>query len=401
MRRLPPTLPEFLAVYAFLYAAFGVQSPFLPALLREQGLHAEEIGVVFAASTAIRVLAGPAIGHVADRLHRHTSILCGCALAAAVAGLGYLIIQGFGSLLVVGLLHAGMLAPIAPLSDALATTAAHESETDGRRRFDYGWLRASGSAAFIVGTTMSGWVAGKAGLGATIWLSALLVIGGIAALPLPNLSGGYAKLSGGYAAYSGTRPPIVRDWALLFHLAVYRRVLIIAALVEGSHALNDAFSVIRWRSAGIDLPIVGLLWSESVLSEVVVFLLIGPWIVRLLGPGAACALAAGAGVVRWTVVAFTTDPDFLTLVQPLHGLTFALLHLACMRLIVQVVPVRLAATAQSIYGTMCIGLATALLTLASGLLYERVGGYAFLVMAGFCLLALPLCAGLRLSKVEA
>ena len=87
--------------------------------------------------------------------------------------------------------------------------------------------------------------------------------------------------------------------------------------------------------------------------------------------------------------------------QPLHGLTFALLHLACMRLIVQVVPVRLAATAQSIYGTMCIGLATALLTLASGLLYERVGGYAFLVMAGFCLLALPLCAGLRLSKVEA
>ncbi len=67
----------------------------------------------------------------------------------------------------------------------------------------------------------------------------------------------------------------------------------------------------------------------------------------------------------------------------------------------RVVPVRLAATAQSIYGTMCIGLATALLTLASGLLYERVGGYAFLVMAGFCLLALPLCAGLRLSKVEA
>ena len=75
--------------------------------------------------------------------------------------------------------------------------------------------------------------------------------------------------------------------------------------------------------------------------------------------------------------------------QPLHGLTFALLHLACMRLIVQVVPVRLAATAQSIYGTMCIGLATALLTLASGLLYERMGGHAFLVMAALCLLALP------------
>ena len=342
-----------MAVYAFLYAAFGVQSPFLPALLREQGLHAEEIGIVLAASTAIRVLAGPAIGHAADRLHRHTSILCGCAIAAAVAGLGYLMMQGLGSLLVVGLLHAAMLAPVVPLSDALATTAAHESESDGKQRFEYGWLRASGSAAFIVGTTVSGWVAGKAGLGVTIWFSgALLVIGGTAALLLPKLPGGHAN---------GARPPIAGDWALLFRLAVFRRVLIIAALVEGSHALHDAFSVIRWRSAGIDLPIVGLLWSESVLSEVVVFLLIGPRLVRLIGPGGACALAAGAGVIRWTVVAFTTDPVLLGLVQPLHGLTFALLHLACMRLIVQVVPVRLAATAQSIYGTLCVGL---VLTLA-------------------------------------
>ena len=395
MRRMPPALPEFMAVYSLLYAAFGVQSPFLPALLREQGLHAEEIGVVLGASTAIRVLAGPAIGHAADRLHRHSSILCGCALVATVAGIGYLMMHGLESLLVVGLLHAAMLAPIVPLSDALATTAAHRSGSDGGRRFDYGWLRASGSAAFIVGTTASGWAAGKAGLPSIIWISgALLVIGGIAALVLP-------KLPVGDVAHNGVRPPIVRDWALLLRLVVYRRVLIIAALVEGSHALHDAFSVIRWQAAGIDLSIVGLLWSESVLSEVAVFLVIGPWLVHRFGPGGACALAAGAGVVRWTIVAFTTSPVLLGLVQPLHGLTFALLHLACMRLIVQVVPIRLAATAQSIYGTLCVGLATALLTLASGLLYERMGGSAFLVMAALCLLALPLCAGLRLSRVEA
>jgi PPP family 3-phenylpropionic acid transporter len=377
---MPPTLLEFMAVYGLLYAAFGVQSPFLPALLQEQGLHSDEIGIVLSASTAMRVLAGPAIGHAADRLRRHTSILCGCSFVAAIAGLGYLMMQGLGSLLLVGLLHAAILAPIVPISDALATTAAHASESDGGRRFDYGWLRASGSAAFIVGTMLSGWVAANAGLASIIWISGtLLVIGGIAALLLP-------KLPGGDATTQGARSRLVRDWALLLRLAIYRRVLI---------------SVIRWRTAGMDLPIVGLLWSESVLSEVVVFLLIGPRLVRLFGPGGACALAAGAGVIRWTVVALTTSPALLGLVQPLHGLTFALLHLACMRLIVQVVPVRLAATAQSIYGTLCVGLATALLTLVSGLLYERMGGRAFFVMAALCLLALPLCHGLRLSRVPA
>ena len=69
-------------------------------------------------------------------------------------------------------------------------------------------------------------------------------------------------------------------------------------------------------------------------------------------------------------------------------------------MIVQGVPFRLAATAQAIYGTLCIGLATALLTLASGLLYGRMGGPAFLVMAALCLLALPLCVRLHLSSAN-
>ena len=129
MRHRPPPLPTFLAVYGLLYAAFGVQSPFLPALLSEQGLRAEEIGIVLAASTAIRVLAGPAVGHVADRLRRHTLTLCACSLVAAVAGLGYVMIQGFAGLLLVALVQAAMLAPIVPLSDALATTAARMSES--------------------------------------------------------------------------------------------------------------------------------------------------------------------------------------------------------------------------------------------------------------------------------
>jgi hypothetical protein len=37
-----------------------------------------------------------------------------------------------------------MLGPIAPISDALAATAAQASGQGTERRFDYGWLRASG-----------------------------------------------------------------------------------------------------------------------------------------------------------------------------------------------------------------------------------------------------------------
>jgi len=176
----------------------------------------------------------------------------------------------------------------------------------------------------------------------------------------------------------------------LARLPVFRNLVLVAALVLGSHAMHDAFAMIRWRAAGVSSGVASVLWSEAVLAEVVVFFLIGPALVRRLTPPGALALAAVAGIVRWVVMALSADVSVLALVQPLHGITFALLHLACMRLIAEYVPVALAGTAQAVYGTVGIGGATALLTFASGALYGRVGAEGFWAMALLCALALPL-----------
>ena len=91
------------------------------------------------------------------------------------------------------------------------------------------------------------------------------------------------------------------------------------ALVLGSHAMYDSFAVIRWSEAGISPATIGLLWSESVTAEVLVFLLIGTTFLRVLKPTGALACAASCGVLRWGVMAQTTDVTALALIQPLHG----------------------------------------------------------------------------------
>jgi PPP family 3-phenylpropionic acid transporter len=58
------------------------------------------------------------------------------------------------------------------------------------------------------------------------------------------------------------------------------------------------------------------------------------------------------------------------------------------------VPLRLAATAQAVYGTLAIGASTALLTFASGWLYAWLASASFWVMALLCIIANPLTAGL-------
>src|ERR1700727_1654596 len=80
---------RFLLLYVAMFAAFGVASPFLPALLHERGLGPSEIGAVLAAGTAVRLITGPAISRLADRLGKHRQILTVFLSTAAVIAFGY------------------------------------------------------------------------------------------------------------------------------------------------------------------------------------------------------------------------------------------------------------------------------------------------------------------------
>ena len=177
-------------------------------------------------------------------------------------------------------------------------------------------------------------------------------------------------------------------------------LMVLAALVMSSHALHDGFEVLRWADGGIGPGAAGLLWSEGVLAEVVVFVVVGPTLLRWLGPAGAAALAASAGIVRWSVTAVTAWLPAMALVEPLHGLTFALLHLACMQMLSVVVPPALAATAQGIYGGVAVGTMTAIMTLVSGPLYGALGPRAFWVMALLCAAALPIAFAMRRISVK-
>ena len=388
---------KFLALYAAMFTAFGALSPFLPALLGKRGLGPEVLGVVLAAATAARLVAGPAAGRVADRFAAPRIVLSVCAVCAALAGLAFLPAQGLSALLLVSLLQACALAPVVPVADALSLASAAPTLWSAARlrSFDYGWVRGAGSAAFIVGVVLGGRVVARAGFGAVIVLNAaLLAAASLLALWVPSRIAGRPGPDAPRASAGGG------GIGALLRMPAFRRLLLVAALVQGSHAMHDAFAVIRWQAAAIDPSVIGLLWSEGVAGEIVVFFVVGPPMLNRLGPARSAMLAAAAGVLRWAAMGRATTVALIASVEPLHGFTFALLHLACMHLIRESVPARLAATAQTVYATLGIGLATAVLTLCSGLLYARLGAGGFWAMSGLCAVALPFARTLRPEPSE-
>ena len=373
-------LPKFVALYAAIYGAYGVASPVLPAFVSERGLSPEEIGLALAAGTCVRLVSAPLAGRIADLVQSLRVMLVVSIGVAALVTLGYLPARGFWMVVAVMMLHAWALAPMTVLADALAI---------GTRGFEYGRVRGTGSAAFILGTLVAGQAIGAFGLVVIVALQALLL--STAAFAVTRVP----EIEHRPRPKTESRAGAGASLRALFRIARCRNLVLLAALVLGSHAMHDAFAVIRWSAAGIGPEVSSLLWSEAVAAEVLVFWFIGPALVRRLTPAGAMALAAGAGVVRWAVMAQTADVAAVALVQPLHGLTFALFHLACMRVLALTVPPGFEGTAQALYATVGVGAASALLTLASGWLYGSLGPQAFWFMAALCAAALPLTLNLR------
>jgi MFS transporter, PPP family, 3-phenylpropionic acid transporter len=387
-------LPRYLLLYVALYAGWGVLSPFLSAVLHARGATAEEIGLMLAAGVVVRLVATPAAGALADRLGAPRGVLAALLLASAALGLGYgLAPAGLAALLLVGLAHHAATGPLGPLPDALAVRAA------ARGGIDYGVVRGAGAAAFIAGTLLAGGaVAAASSPVVVLWLNAgLFALAAGAALLLPPPPAAHRR-GGGAAGRAGATGPPLAGMGSLLAIPAFRRLLLVAGLVSGSHAFYAGFATLRWQAAGLAPETVGLLWAVAVAAEVVVFFLLGRLLLARLGPGGLSALAAAAGALRWAVMAVTAWPPAMFLVQPLHGLTFAALHLAAMAVLARAVPGRLAATAQSVYTSLGTGLAGAALTLASGPLYARLGAGGFWAMALLCAAAVPAALALRADE---
>ncbi len=366
-------------LYATQFFAFGVILPFLPAVLAARGLDAAEVASVLAAGSAVRLLAGPLGGRVADALGAPRTVLALAAAGAALAGLGYLLAAGFLLLLLVHAAVSAGMACIMPLSDAMAVAAAR------RERFDYGQVRASGSMAFIAAALLAGQVVAQFGAAAAV----PMILGGLAATGITALllRGGTERPVGGPQGWAAFVAPLA--------IPAFRRLLLVSALIQGSHAFTYAFGTLHWQASGLDAGLIGALWATGVVAEIALFLW-GRGLVARTGALGLSLVAAGAGVLRWAGTAITTEPLLLFPLQVLHAATFGAQHLAAMAVLAKVVPPAQAGTAQALHASLGTGLATGLLTLASGPLYANYGGGGFWAMAALCAAAMP--ASLALGR---
>jgi PPP family 3-phenylpropionic acid transporter len=181
------------------------------------------------------------------------------------------------------------------------------------------------------------------------------------------------------------RAPLLR----LAGMPVFLLFMATVSCLQASHAMLYGFATLHWRAAGISDGMIGFLWAEGVLAEIVLFFA-GALLLRWVGVGGLLLLGAAAGMLRWTAYAFSDALWLLLALQVLHAFTFGATHLGAMHFITRAVPTAWSASAQSLYTAVSGGLAMGLATALAGPLYAAAGGRAFLLSSVLATLGLVL-----------
>ncbi len=365
------------AYYSALFMAVGIHLPFWPLWLKDHGLTPAQIGLILAATYLVKSVVNPLIGHVVDRRGDRRRPMLLLAMGATVAWMGFAVADGFWPILVLTVVALGLWSGIMPVGEALALM------TTQRHGIDYGRVRLWGSATFIITATLCGQLLVGHSTDLLVWLiTASLAVTAAACAALPD-----ARVAVPDGAKAPPLKPLVTSAPFLLFLAA-------GSLNSAAHTVYYAFSTIHWKAAGISDATIGLLWSEGVIAEIVLFAVSG-LAVRRFGPAGLLLLAGLGGLLRWTVLGLTTDVPMLAAAQVLHAATFGCAHLGAMHFIQRAVPAGLSARAQGLYAAVAMGVAPGLMSPLTGRLYEALGGHAFLVMAGFSALMALAAARLR------
>lgn len=364
---------RWLALSYFTYFfSYGIFLPFWGVWLKGEGIAPETIGMLLGAGLVARFLGSLLIApRVKDPSHLVSALRLLALLTLAFA-VGFCFGNGWGWLMLVIAGFNLFFSPLVPLTDALAGTWQKQI------RMDYGRVRLWGSLAFVIGSALTGQLVAVWGHNAILYS----LIFSVLAMLLGMLLKPSVMPQGEARTHSGAERSL---WALLKEGPVWRFLLCVT-LLQGAHAGYYSFGSIYWQEAGYSASTIGYLWSLGVVAEVIIFassnVLFRRWNARNL-----LLLSACCGVLRWSLMAYSTELGWLLLIQILHCGTFTVCHLAAMRFIAarqgQEV-IRL----QAVYSALAMGGGIAVMTVIAGFLFEYWQGGVFWVMAAVAVPAL-------------
>jgi PPP family 3-phenylpropionic acid transporter len=325
--------------YIMLYAAVGAYSPFLQQYYQSLGIPLAEIGLLLAFTSAMALAAAPVWGAIHDHVPGSRLLIPFAATIGTTGAVGLAFAGPTPLLVVAAATWAVGMAGMSPMMDVRVLSMV------GANRTRYGWIRACGSASFMVWAPIVGFLVDRGGAAALfLVMIPALVLAGVSSIALPPRP-------------DSVRAPSIRKapGTVLRHRPI---ALFLIGSTVGWVALSaqNSFFSIYLRSLGAPSSMVGWTWAIAALMEVPAMFLF-PWLARRFGVERLIVAGAAIVVLRLIANVTFTDPTMLLACALVQGAGFAMMLIGAVTFVSIQAPKGTAATAQGLFSAMTGSLA--------------------------------------------
>jgi len=374
-----PVVGPLRALYLVVGVLVGVLLPFVPVILSQRGFTAPQIGLVMALTAAGYVVGMPAWGHIGDVVLGRRRALQAASLGSVAAALA------FGAPLALPLVAAAIVAYYVVQSGAGMLTDAIAMNALAARPDGYGRLRLLESASFAVAALAAGVVYDVVGYGLAYALAAVAAVlvaitcawvgdaprARLAdyrveaqgeperAIPSSRWAGRWREATGSIGVAIGVAPRLLGVLAavVLVHMGVLASFTFLPLrLVE----LGGAPSVIALSATVSALFEIPAMFAGARLASRI----------GLRGLFASGCLLYAIAFGAWIILA---DPLWIVISRVLTGLAYGSLTVAIVLTVGAMLPGRLQATGQALYGMSASGIASIVGNLGGGILFGAHG----------------------------
>lgn len=303
-------------------------------------------------------------GYFSDKYKTVKKTLLICLVGLLFSSLFLFKMDTFTSLILIGAFFFLFMSALGGLGDNLA------KKTSMQRGIPFGKIRMWGSIGFACTSLISGKILSIIGIEFLFY--PFLVIVSMTILVGLTLSD----------ATVSSKPVALADAAKLLINKKLVSFLVIVLFVTTTHRTNDNFIGMYVTDIGGDASLIGWVWFIGVFSEALVFAFSALWF-RRFQPLTFIIFASLLYSFRWLFMSAADQPFEIMILQLTHGICFAVLYVAALEFLSDVVPNELQSTGHLLFLSVSFGLSGIIGALFGGFTLDTFGGSVLYEWLGY------------------
>jgi PPP family 3-phenylpropionic acid transporter len=379
--------------YGLYFALIGCIMPFWGLYLQQQSFAVEDIGILLALFSAVRIFAPniwASTTHLCEKIIAPIQLMRIAGLLMFICFIAIYWATEFWHYALIMLCYGFFWSAILPQYETL-TLNYIKDDLD-----KYSSIRLWGSIGFIVTVSVLGWMFDFISINylpAVMLALMLAIVLNSFALPLLRK---VREAPHVFIAADAIETPVIKpDAVTLTHKSMRIGIasfILMNLLLQITHGPYYVFFSIYLQGLGYSNLAIGLLWSLGVVAEIIVFWRISfflrHWSLREL-----VFICLILTAIRWWVTAYFADNTFILIAsQCLHAFSFGLLHAVSVKYIAIFFPGKKQLHGQALYSGLGFGLGGAVGAYLAGITWASQGPQFVFVSAAVIALVASLIA---------